>query len=235
VETPSNFGLIGERPSDPELLEYLTSKFVSEGMSWKKLTKEIVLSRAYQLSSESVEGNAAKDPENRLYWRANRRRLEAEGIWDSLLTAGGKLDLSKVGGPSEDLAEGMRRRGMYGKVSRVFPNAFQVAFDFPGATLSAERRYITNVPQQRLFFLNNPFVSSAAAAMADRVKDAGNDEAQIRKAFLIAYQRDPSADELALMTQFLRRDPGSKPDSEKSRLQYVCWALLSSNEFLFSD
>jgi hypothetical protein len=91
------------------------------------------------------------------------------------------------------------------------------------------------VPQQRLFFLNNPFVSDAAAAMAERVKDAGDDEAQVRKAFLIAYQRDPSADELALMMQFLQRDAAARPDSEKSRLQYVCWALLSSNEFLFMD
>jgi hypothetical protein len=83
--------------------------------------------------------------------------------------------------------------------------------------------------------LNNPFVSDAAAAMADRVKDAGDDEARIRKAFSIAYQREPSADELPLMLQFLHRDAASKPDSEKSRLQYVCWALLSSNEFLFTD
>jgi len=235
VETPSNLGLVGDRPSNPELLEYLAGRFVSEGMSWKKLTKEIVMSRTYQLSSEVVEGNTTKDPENRLYWRANRRRLEAEGIWDSLLTAAGKLDLSKVGGPSQELAEGMNRRGVYGKVSRVFPNSFQVAFDFPGATLSAERRYITTVPQQRLFFLNNPFVSDAAAAMAERVRDAGDDQAQVRKAFLIAYQRDPTADELALMMQFMRREAGSKPDLEKSRLQYVCWALLSSNEFLFTD
>jgi hypothetical protein len=145
------------------------------------------------------------------------------------------LDLSKVGGPSQELAEGMNRRGVYGKVSRVFPNSFQVAFDFPGATLSAERRYITTVPQQRLFFLNNPFVSGAASAMAERVKDAGDDEARVRKAFLIAYQRDPTADELALMMQFMRREAGTKPDPEKSRLQYVCWALLSSNEFLFQD
>jgi mono/diheme cytochrome c family protein len=214
VETPSNFGLMGERPSNPELLEYLTSRFVSEGMSWKKLTKEIVMSRTYQLSSDAVEGNATKDPENRLYWRANRRRMEAEGIWDSLLLAAGKLDLSKIGGPSEDLTEGMKRRGMYGSVSRVYPSAFQVAFDFPTATLSAERRYTTNVPQQRLFFLNNPFVSSAAAAMADRAKDAGNDEAQVRKAFLIAYQRDPTPQELAAALEFFHAAPANSATAD---------------------
>jgi mono/diheme cytochrome c family protein len=234
VETPSNFGFLGDRPSNPELLEYLTNQFMSEGMSWKKLTKEIVMSRTYQLSSSPVEGNAAKDPENRLYWRANRRRLEAEGIWDSLLSAAGKLDLNKVGGPSEELAESMKRRGMYGRVSRVFPNAFQVSFDFPTATLSAEKRYTTNVPQQRLFFLNNPFVGNAAAAMADRVKDAGNEGAEIRKAFLITFQRDPLPNEMDLMLSFLHQ-PTAKTDADKSRLQYVCWALLSSNEFLFLD
>jgi hypothetical protein len=184
--------------------------------------------------------------------------MEAEGIWDSLLMAAGKLDLSKIGGPSEDLAEGMKRRGMYGKVSRVYPSAFQVAFDFPTATLSAEKRYTTNVPQQRLFFLNNPFVSSAAGAMADRAKDAGNAEAQVRKAFLIAYQRDPNPQELAAALELFQAQekssdvkspavaraslaakpaPGSQtvapaapPDSP---LKALCWGLLSTNEFLY--
>jgi hypothetical protein len=221
-----------------------------------------VMSRTYQLSSEAVEGNATKDPENRLYWRANRRRMEAEGIWDSLLLAAGKLDLSKVGGPSEELAEGMKRRGMYGQVSRVYPSAFQVAFDFPTATLSAERRYTTNVPQQRLFFLNNPFVSSAAAAMADRAKDAGSDEAQVKKAFLIAYQRDPTPQELAAALEFFhsassaavgspsvsrfslaaKPAPGSETVAARTPaaaatqdypLKSLCWGLLSTNEFLY--
>src|SRR5205814_486635 len=81
--------------------------------------------RAYQLSSASLEANIAKDPDNRYYWRANRRRLEAEGIWDGVLSAAGKLDVSKVGGPSDELDAKMVRRGLYGAVSRVFPNEFQ--------------------------------------------------------------------------------------------------------------
>jgi hypothetical protein len=177
------------------LLEYLTSKFVAEGMSWKKLTKEIVMSRAYQLSSAPIAENLAKDSDNRFYWRGNRRRLEAEGIWDGLLTASGKLDMSKVGGPSAELDSKMLRRGMYGAVSRVFPNEFQTLFDYPIPTLSAERRYTTNVALQRLYFLNNDFVHKQAAALAERVKTAGGDDAQVRKAFEIVYQRDPTADE----------------------------------------
>jgi hypothetical protein len=227
-------------------------------MSWKKLTKQIVMSRTYQLSSDAVEENSTKDPENRLYWRANRRRMEAEGIWDSLLMASGKLDLSRIGGPSEDLAEGMTRRGIYGRVSRVYPSAFQIAFDFPTATLSAEKRYTTNVPQQRLFFLNNPFVDRAASAMAERAKDAGNEEAQVRKVFLIAYQRDPNPQELAAALELFhaasadadspsvtrasfaaKPAPGAEtaasapPPPADSPLKALCWGLLSTNEFLY--
>ena len=203
VDTPNNFGFAGERPTNPELLDYLASKFVDEGMSWKKLTKEIVMSRTYQLSSAPFETNLAKDQDNRFYWRANRRRLEAEGIWDGLLSASGKLDMTKVGGPSEELDAKMTRRGMYGAVSRVFPNDFQTLFDSPLPTLSAERRYTTNVALQRLFFLNNEFVHKQAAALAERVKGAGNEEAQVRKAFEIVYQRDPSAEELSFSVALL--------------------------------
>src|SRR5207302_39328 len=219
-----------------------------------------------------VDADLAKDTDNRYYWRANRRRLEAEGIWDSLLVAGGKLDVSKVGGPSAELDSKMTRRGMYGAISRVFPNEFQTMFDLPIPTLSAERRYTTNVALQRLFFLNNEFVHKQAAAMAERVKAAGNEDAQVRKAFEIVYQRDPSPEELSFSLALLHEGPTSsepatraevsyktaafaaKPDDAKGSmtstpepasakpvvvkkvetpLEALCWALLSSNEFLF--
>lgn len=269
VETPNNFGFAGDRPSDPELLEFLTSQFVDNGMHWKPLIKEIVMSRTFRLSSESNDANIAKDGANRFYWRANQRRLEAEGIWDGLLMASGKLDMSKIGGPSQELDTKMTRRGMYGAVSRVFMNEFQSLFDYPIPTLSAEKRYTTNTPLQRLYFLNNPFVHEQAAAMADRVKAAGSDEAEVRKAFEIAYQRDPTPQELAASLAFLQQatppapeeraevsyktvalnakpagesslDAAPAPDSkaknkkpEETPLQALCWALLSSNEFLF--
>jgi hypothetical protein len=247
VDTPSNFGVAGERPTNPELLEYLATELVSDGMSWKKLTKEILMSRTYQLSSSVVEADAAKDSDNRLYWRANRRRMEAEGIWDALLSASGKIDL-KMGGPSAELTPDMTRRGLYGHISRVFPNNFQSTFDLPVATLSAERRYTTNVPPQRLFFLNNEFVHKNADALAERVKSAGDEKAQVKQAFILAYQRAPTADELSLAVDLMHTHPdpvpaaagmASKPDSSAknkppvSDLNSLCWALISSNEFLY--
>jgi len=221
VETPNNFGLVGEKPSNPELLEYLADRFTSQGFSLKKLHREILLSRVYQLSTASMEANEAKDGANRLYWRANRRRVEAEGVWDLLLSASGQLDTARIGRPSQDLAMLMTRRGVYGQVSRMYPNQFQLTFDFPTPTISAERRYATNVPQQRLFFLNSDFVRKQAEQLAERVKAAGTPEQQVRKAFEIVYQRPPAPNELATLLQ---------PETPVSS---ICWVLLSSNEFLF--
>ncbi len=259
VDTPNNFGKVGDPPSNPELLDYLAAKFVAGGMSIKALHKEILLSRTYQLSTAIDDAVAAKDSDNRLYSHANRRRLEAEGIWDSLLTASGKLDLSKVGGPSEEYGEQMVRRGVYGSISRVFPNNFITTFDLPTPTLSAEKRYTTNVPLQRLFFLNSPFVEQQADGLARRVSDAGNDEARVRKAFAIVFQRQPTAAEMQASIEFLHqpvseapqppmgKSVAAKPESPlnpspanatpaasaDAGLKWFCWALLSSNEFLF--
>ena len=97
----------------------------------------------------------------------------------------------------------MVRRAVYAKISRMYPNDFQMTFDFPTPTISAERRYTTNVPQQRPFFLNNNFVHKQAEALADRVQPAGSDEAQVTKAFEIAYQRVPAPEELKSSIQFL--------------------------------
>lgn len=265
-ETPSNFGRLGEKPSNPELLDYLASKFTTEGMSFKKLHKEILLSKTYQLSTAASAESDDKDPENRLYSHANRRRLESEGIWDALLTASDRLDLTKIGGPSEELGDNMVRRGLYEYISRVFPNNIQTTFDFPNATLSAERRYTTNVPLQRLFFLNGSFVQKQAEALTRRVMNAGNEEAQIRKAFAIVLQRQPSPEELKESLELLHTPIESPPAtrasasmgsslaakpapgdasvsapaaaespsiSADSPLKALCWALLSSNEFLF--
>ena len=253
VDTPSNFGMVGERPTNPELLDYLATKFVADGMSWKKLHKDILLSRTYQLAVTPVPANGTKDPENRLFARANRRRLEAEGVWDSLLQTAGTLDTGGVGGPSHDLNTKMNRRGVYATVSRLYPSDFQVTFDLPTATISAEKRYLTNVPQQRLFFLNSPVVRTQAEAIAERIRSAGSDEAQVRKAFELVYQREPSADEVRGALEFLQLppvapppaaaapSPGAKEDANEpkklppSSLRSFVWALLSSNEFLYLD
>jgi hypothetical protein len=222
-----------------------------------------------------LEANVAKDPANRLYWRANRRRLDAEGVWDALLTASAKLDTSKLGGPSDEIGDvKMTRRGVYGRVSRMYPADFLATFDAPAATISNEFRYTTNVPQQRLFFLNSDFVRKQAQLLAARVQPAGDSDAQVKKAYELAYQRPPSASELAFALDFMKKaeadaaatpaaplaaapvaagsmlakpepaDPMATPAPEPAKdkdvkvekpspIESLCWALLSSNEFLY--
>jgi mono/diheme cytochrome c family protein len=254
VDTPSNFGITGERPTHPELLDYLASKFVADGMSWKTLHKAILMSRTYQLGAAPVAANMSKDPDNHFFWRAHRERLEAEGVWDALLQASGTLDLTVVGGRSQDLTDKMTRRGVYATVSRLYPSTFQSTFDLPPAVISAEKRYVTNVPQQRLFFLNGSVVQAQAETIAERVKSAGNEEAQVTKAYELVYQRAPTPEELALSVTFLKKPPiysepaapaapaegdGDATTKKKmlpdSPLRSFVWALLSSNEFLYID
>jgi mono/diheme cytochrome c family protein len=249
VLTENNFGLAGTPPTNPELLDYLAMQFRDEGMSIKKLQKEIMTSRTYQLSAETIEANAAKDPDNRFYWKAYTRRLDAEGVWDYLLTASGKLDLTQLGGPSLELAEGMTRRGVYGVSSRMFPNTFQLTFDFLTPTISVERRFATTIPQQRLFFLNSPMVHSQAEALAERVGSEATEEGRVAKAFQIVFQRPASAEELKASIEFMHspellRAAAAQPEfknvamekpktPKESPLKSLCWALLSSTEFLY--
>ncbi|HEV3059827.1 MAG TPA: PSD1 and planctomycete cytochrome C domain-containing protein, partial [Vicinamibacterales bacterium] len=157
VDTPSNFGVMGERPTNPELLEHLAQFFVDNGLSIKKLHREIMLSAVYQLSADDDRRNYEKDPDDRLYWRANRHRLTAEQIRDSLLAVSGALD-SKMGGPSEALTPASTRRTLYGKVSRYSLDSYLQLFDFPSPAQSAEKRFTTTVPLQRLFFMNSDFM-----------------------------------------------------------------------------
>jgi uncharacterized protein DUF1553 len=262
VDTPSNFGMAGDQPTHPELLDYLASKFIADGMSFKKFHKDILMSRTYQLSAAPVAANVAKDPSNTLYWRANRTRVDSEGVWDLLLEASSTLDISGVGGPSDELNEKMKRRAVYAKVSRMYPADFHATFDLPTATISTEKRYTTNVPQQRLFFLNNTLVHKQADAIAERLKFEPTPEARVKKAFELVYQRMPTPEELAASLLFVEKPAyqgpppvaaaseadvkkalGAKSKEDKdavkplpdSPLRSFCWALLSSNEFLFID
>ncbi len=210
VVTANNFGLYGSGPSNQDLLDYLAVRFKADGMSFKKLQKLIMMSRTYQLRTGDIEANRAKDPNNRLYWKANTRRLDAEGVWDYLLVAGRNLDLETIGGPSEDLADGMTRRGVYGVSSRMFPNAFQLTFDFQTPTSSVERRFTTTIPQQRLFFLNSPIVHNQAASLAERVSAEIGQAAQVNKLFEIVLQREPSSTELTASLEFMSSLPAAE-------------------------
>src|SRR5262249_45923103 len=157
----------------------------------------------------------------------------AEGLWDNLLLAAGKLDVSKSGGPSEQLTASMNHRAVYAKSSRMDASPFQVVWDVPGASLSSEGRYNTNTPMQRLFFLNSDVIYDRAGALAERVSAAGDFDAQIRKAFQVVYQRDPLPSEIAIIKKRTEQLGGGAAGTTKmSPLKLTGWVLLSSNEFL---
>jgi hypothetical protein len=222
VRTPSNFGQMGDRPSHPELLDYLAWRFVESKWSIKAMHREIMLSNAYMLSAESSAADYAADPENRLVWRANRRRLDVEALRDSLLFVAGDLDL-KVGGEAAKLGDDNKRRTVYGFISRRKLDGTLALFDFPNPNNTSEQRLTTNVPLQRLFFMNGGVVADQAKALAARLK--GDDPSRIREAYLLLFGRTASKQEIELGLQFLHQ--GKDPWPEYAQV------LLSSNEFSF--
>ena len=218
VDTPSNFGQMGERPTNPELLEYLASTFVKNGMSIKNLHREIMLSSVYQLSTQNDEANFAKDSGNRFYWRFNRRRMDAEELRDAVLSVAGDLD-DAVGGPSEDLTPANKRRTVYGKVSRYKLDTYLQTFDFPPPNISAEKRFTTTVPLQRLFLMNSDFMQVEAEDLAKRVAAEADNRARIRKIYQLVYARDPSAEELNLGLDYLHSEPLKEYEENKKKPQ----------------
>ncbi len=207
VRTASNFGLLGERPTHPELLDYLAARLVESGWSLKALHREIVLSAAYQQTSRFNEAGYEADPENRLLWRMNRRRLEVEVWRDAMLAAGGRLD-GAMGGPPADLASAdHRRRTLYGFVSRHELNPLLRLFDFPDPNVTAEQRPETTVPLQQLFVLNSEFMVHNARALAARLQSlpAADEGARVRRAVALLYARPARDREVALAVQYLKR------------------------------
>lgn len=235
VGTPSNFGMLGERPTHPELLDDLASRFMASGWSLKWLHRQIMLSSVYRASSEFKPENYQRDPDNRLLWRMNRRRLDIESWRDSLLTASGNLDLS-LGGQSADMASGNnRRRTLYAAVSRHNLNSTLRLFDFPDPNLTSERRSSTTVPMQQLFVLNGPFMVSQAKSLAARLQiESADDSARIRFAYQLLFSRDPSDKELQVGTTFLKAAE-SQPDVKLTPWERYTQALLGTNEFVFVD
>jgi hypothetical protein len=206
VDSPSNFGVNGERPSHPELLEWLARTFVEDGRSIKRLHRRIMLSQVYQLSSAGDAAAAAKDSGNRLYWRANRRRLTAEQLRDAMLQVAGVLE-TKVGGPPETLTPFSTRRTIYGRLSRYRTDPFLQLFDFPAPTISAEQRYTTNVPLQRLFLMNSDFMQQQSELVARRVEAEPDARARIRRVYRLIFGRDPAEAELAAGVQYVLQEP----------------------------
>lgn len=205
VSTPSDFGLRATPPSHPELLDWLTAQFVAEGWSLKKLHRHIVLSSAFRQRSSGPEDASARklameiDPQNRLLWRMNSRRLSWEQFRDSLLAASGELNL-QIGGKPVDLlgADASKRRTLYGLVDRQFLPGVLRTFDFASPDLHTPKRSQTTVPQQALFFMNHPLVLDSARSLAKlSERKATSPVERIGILFQQIWQRNPSAAETA--------------------------------------
>ena len=227
VGTPSNFGELGERPTHPELLDYLAVRLVESGWSFKTLHREIMLSAVYALGAEPVSRNLEADPENKLLWRANCRRLDVESLRDTLLAVSGELDLTPGGAPRKLTDECNHRRTVYGFVSRRKLDGMLSLFDFPNPNNTAEQRILTANPLQQLFFLNSEFIERRAAAFASRLARYDADPERIRQAYRILYGRLPEPGELRLGLEYL------KAGGSSSAWARYAQALLSSNELLF--
>ncbi len=204
TSTTSDFGHLGEKPSHPELLDWLASEFISHGYSLKHLHRLMVTSATYRQSSNSPVAEAATlaDPENRLLWRWRTQRLSAEQIRDALLAATGELDLA-VGGPSVDFTK--PRRTIYNKVLRNVRDPLLDVFDAPQHFNSTATRDTTTTPVQSLLLINNRQLIERSQALAQRLEkaEATNPSAQIRLAYQLLYNRPPAADELSAAQNFL--------------------------------
>jgi mono/diheme cytochrome c family protein len=234
VATPSNFGKMGERPSHPELLDYLAREFVANGWSLKRLHREIMLSATYQLAATDDPSNAEVDPANVNLWRANRRRLEVEPWRDAMLSVSGNLDAT-LGGPSSDLASpSNKRRTFYARVSRHSLDGLLRLFDFPDPNITSDKRTVTAVPLQQLFVLNSEFMERQAKALAARLSSGTGDDAEkVRRAFPLLYARPATDREVAMAIEFL--GSSAESDAKLSRWEQYAQVLLGSNEFLFVD
>ncbi len=235
VKTTSNFGKLGDRPTHPELLDWLAVRFVEQGWSLKKLHRDIMLSATYQQSSGFREDGDKVDPENQLLWRMNRRRLEVEPWRDSILAVSGELDRTAGGPPSNLDNAGFKRRTVYGFVSRHRLDELLRLFDFPDPSITAADRSVTTVPLQQLFVLNSDFMMQRARALTGQLNAAGlaDDEAKVRYAYELLFSREAGDDEVSAATQFLQS--GQDDGDRISRWEQLSLALLGSNEFLFVD
>ncbi len=231
VETPSDFGRQGDRPSHPELLDDLAARFVAAGWSLKWLHREIMLSSAYQQTSEPDKAKQATDPDNRWLWRMNRRRLEVEAWRDAMLAVNDTLD-PNLGGPPQELTDSNNhRRTLYGLVRRRDLTDLLRLHDFPDPLAHSASRIPTTTPLQQLFTLNGPLLRREAAALAKRLEaDApAGGEIRIRRAYALLFNRAPTGKEIRLALAFT----GKQSDADAwSRYAHV---LLASNEFLFID
>jgi hypothetical protein len=253
VPTPNDFGVRGEPPTHPELLDYLATGFMKNGWSLKALHREILLSRAYQLSSSADSVSQQSDSTNRWLWRFQRRRLDAEELRDSLLLFSGDLDLTPGGqhpfppipswGFSQhnpfDATYESRKRSLYLMTQRIKRHPFLALFDGADPNSSTGKRESTTTPSQALFLMNDPFVHQQTIKIAQRLLEKNPDQIEcVKQLLILAYSRPATEIELSNARSFLERYGAELPaGSDRAALSLAAYArsMLSSNEFLFVD
>ncbi len=243
VATPSDFGFMGDRPSHPELLDWLAGKLLADGWRIKPLHREIMLSHTYRQSSDYREEAAMVDADARLLWRYPPRRLAAEEIRDTILSVTGKLD-KRMGGPGYRLYRYLRdnvatyvpldkhppetyRRGVYHHNSRAAPVDLVTDFDGPDCAFSAPRRSATISPLQSLTLMNHSFTLDMADALVERLQKESPESAaaQVRHAYRLAYGREPAEEEVSAATALI----------DEHGLRAFSRALLNSSELIYVD
>jgi hypothetical protein len=244
VDTPNDFGNMGGAPSHSELLDWLAAWFRDQGGSCKKLHRLIVTSATYRQATAHNAESAALDADNRLLWRMNRQRLDAESVRDAILQISGRLDL-RMGGPSDQQfemkpghhvtplvdyarfdvdAEAGRRRSIYRFLFRTLPDPFMEALDCPAGDQLTAVRNASVTPQQAMALWNSAFVAKQSEHFAERISQKSADpHAQVATAFALALGRDPTDEEFAQFTEFARHHG----------MTNLCRVILNSNEFIF--
>lgn len=232
VRTPSNFGKLGERPTHPELLDHLAILFINGGWSVKSLHRAIMLSSTYRQSVEADPATFAADPDNRLFGRMNRRRLDAESIRDSLLVASGKLDLTASGPSIRDAAS--PRRSVYLMTIRSDRSSFGPLFDAADPTAIVDTRTVSTVAPQALYLFNNAFVLDQARALATRLRaESPDDDARINRAYALLFGRPPTDDERKVGRESL--STFTRATGADGAWPAYCHVLLCTNEWIYTD
>ena len=258
VATPNDFGAMGQPPTHPELLDWLATEFVAHGWSVKAMHRLIMTSATYQRSSQHTPEKAvAVDPENNYLWRMNRRRLEAEALWDGVHATAGTINLKLGGRPvvpplAEDEIASLRgrfrwpvsadpaehtRRGMYFLVLRNFRFPMFAVYDAPVSSVSCPTRDVTTVAPQALWSLNNRSVYTQAKAFADRVrKEAGEKPSDwVNRIWMIALARHPTDMETREALSLMETLSRSESETPVDALTQLCLAVYNLNEFAFVD
>ncbi|MCA9056522.1 MAG: DUF1553 domain-containing protein, partial [Planctomycetaceae bacterium] len=225
----------------PELLDYLAGQFIEQGWSTKTLVKEIVLSDAYRRQSRLTEEAMAVDPDNRLLWRMNRKRLEAECLLDAVLAASGELDLAVSGktvpeGLSADyeFPQASRRRALYWPQFRNSRPELLVLFDGANPSLVSGRRNVSSVAPQALYLMNSPWIIDQARTTADRLlQEEAADAGRIDSAFRLVLGRDPTDDEATAVARYLTMDGELSSADRRECWTQVIQSLFASLDFRY--